>query len=250
MARADKVAARNYREIVDVRPRSRDLQRHPAAADRRRGARYGAPARAVAAAYIPTRLGTLAEIDYLRDYDSGIYRDLDLELTLDYMRRRFVAPLARHLDITAATLLDCAVGFRLARLRLSPRRRQACGAGRDGRRRGSTPRARSPRGSASSGAAPSSPTRIQDIDLGEDGVDIFASIETLEHVGRENIRASVRNMARTARRAVVLTTPNFLFPDRRARHRTAVRALAAGRVAPIATPPPRAAPRWIAATSS
>src|SRR6185437_8646026 len=47
----------------------------------------------------------------LRDYDFGIYRDLDIDLTLDYMRRRFVMPLARHVDIGTATMLDCAAGF-------------------------------------------------------------------------------------------------------------------------------------------
>jgi ubiquinone/menaquinone biosynthesis C-methylase UbiE len=163
------------------------------------------------AAFIPTRLGALADIGYLRDYDCGIYRDLDLELTLDYMRRRFVAPLSRHVDINVSTMLDCAAGFgwlafayllaggkHAVLVEMNERRLEAARivAARIGVERRCTFVA----------------ARIQDIDFGDDGVDIFASVETLEHVGRDNIAAAVRNMARSARKAVVLTTPNFIFP--------------------------------------
>ena len=212
MARADKVAAGTTREkssMSALDPATSNIIRLPltdAAV-----ARHGAPAEGREAAYIPARLGTLAEIDYLRNYDSGIYRDLDLELTLDYMRRRFVAPLARHLDLTAATLLDCASGFGwLAFAYLLAGGKHAVLVEMD------APRLDAARAIAARLGVERRCTfvtaRIQDIDLGEDGVDIFASIETLEHVGRDNIGPAVRTMARTARRAVVLTTPNFLFP--------------------------------------
>ncbi len=56
-------------------------------------------------------LGAIAEIEHLRDYDRGMYRDLDVGLTLDYMRRRFVVPVSRHIEIGRATMLDCAAGF-------------------------------------------------------------------------------------------------------------------------------------------
>jgi ubiquinone/menaquinone biosynthesis C-methylase UbiE len=156
-------------------------------------------------------LSGIADIAYLREYDGGIYRDLEIELTLDYMRRRFVVPLARHVDIGAATLLDCAAGFgwlsfayllaggkhailvEMDARRLDAARTIAARLGLDGR-------------------CSFQAERIQDIALAEDGIDIFASIETLEHIGRENIEASLRNMTRIAKRAVVLTTPNCLFP--------------------------------------
>jgi len=156
-------------------------------------------------------LKAIAEIDYLRDYDDGIYRDLDIELTLDYMRRRFVAPLSRHVDIGTASLLDCASGFgwlsfayllaggshavlvEMDEQRLDAARAIARRIGVERRCSFLT-------------------ERIQDIAIDDDGIDIFASIETLEHVGRDGIRDSLRNMARIARQAVVLTTPNRIFP--------------------------------------
>jgi len=161
----------------------------------------------------PGRLGAILgnEIAYLRDYDCGIYRDLDIELTLDYMHRRFIAPLAAHIDISTASLLDCASGFGwLAFAYLLAGGRHATLVDMD------APRLEAARAIARQLGVEKRCTfrtePIQDIDLPDDAIDIFASIETLEHVGRENVAASVRNMARLAKRAVILTTPNFLFP--------------------------------------
>ncbi len=164
-----------------------------------------------AAPFVLPRLGSLHDIDYLRTFDDGIYRDLDIELTLDYMRRRFVAPLSRHVAIGTSTIMDCAAGFgwlsfayvlaggkqailvELDEQRLDAARAIAARLGVERR-------------------CLFVAARIQDIDFGDDAVDIFASVETLEHVGRGNLRACVSNMARLARQAVVLTAPNFLFP--------------------------------------
>ncbi|MGH6989903.1 MAG: class I SAM-dependent methyltransferase [Stellaceae bacterium] len=159
----------------------------------------------------PVAVRAIRDIAYLHDYDGGIYRDLDFELTLDYMRRRFVMPLRGHLAIETATLLDCATGFgwlgfawllaggaHAILVEMDEARLDA--AGEIAARLGVAERCTFRR------------ARLQDIDLADDAVDIFASIETLEHVGRANIAASVTNIARIARRAVVLTTPNFLFP--------------------------------------
>jgi ubiquinone/menaquinone biosynthesis C-methylase UbiE len=156
-------------------------------------------------------LRAISEIPYLRSYDDGIYRDLDIELTLDYMRRRFVMPLSHHVDIASATLLDCASGFgwlafayllaggkHAILVELDPRRLEA--ACEMARLLGIEAR------------CSFLSDRIQDIALADNSVDIFASIETLEHVGKANVRASLHNIARVAKRAVVLTTPNFLFP--------------------------------------
>jgi ubiquinone/menaquinone biosynthesis C-methylase UbiE len=156
-------------------------------------------------------LKAIAGIEYLRDYDDGIYRDLDIELTLDYMRRRFVVPLSRHVEIGNATLLDCASGFGwLAFAYLLSGGKHAVLVELDQRRLDA---ARAIAGCLGVEKRCSFlGDRIQDIAIASDGVDIFASIETLEHVGSENVRASLRNIARIARQAVVLTTPNFLFP--------------------------------------
>jgi 2-polyprenyl-3-methyl-5-hydroxy-6-metoxy-1,4-benzoquinol methylase len=153
----------------------------------------------------------IKEIAYLRDYDGGIYRDLDLDLTLDYMRRRFVAPLESRIEIASATMVDSAAGFGWLSFAYL-----LAGGGRAILVEMDEPRLAAARDIATRlGVAERCTFRneaIQDIDLPDDGADIFASIETLEHVGRGNIGASVRNIARIARRAVVLTTPNSLFP--------------------------------------
>ncbi len=175
----------------------------------------GNPARIIttgyAAPFVPQRLGTLHDIEYLQGYDSGIYRDLDVELTLDYMRRRFVAPISRHIDIANSTLLDSAAGFgwlafayvlaggKRATL-VEPNERRLEAARAIAQRLGIERRCNF------------ITARIQDLDLENDSVDIFTSVETLEHVGRENIATCVSNIARIARQAVMLTTPNFLFP--------------------------------------
>jgi hypothetical protein len=53
---------------------------------------------------------------------------------------------------------------------------------------------------------------MQSIPLEVDAADFFVSVETLEHVGRENVRPALERMRDIARRAVLLTTPNKLFP--------------------------------------
>ncbi len=53
---------------------------------------------------------------------------------------------------------------------------------------------------------------MQDCGLPNRSVDVFASIETLEHVGRNNIVGCIAAMTRAPRHAVILTTPNLLFP--------------------------------------
>jgi ubiquinone/menaquinone biosynthesis C-methylase UbiE len=174
-------------------------------------ARRGSVAEGREAAFTPARLGTLADIDYLRDYDAGIYHDLDVELTLDYMRRRFVAPLSRHVDLHSSTMLDCASGFGwLAFAYLLSGGKHALLVEMDEARLGAA-RAIAARLGIQRRCTFIN-ARIQDIDLGDDAVEIFGSVETLEHVGRDQIRPSIQAMTRTASKAVVLTTPNFLFP--------------------------------------
>ncbi len=151
---------------------------------------------------------TIADIPYLGD---GIYRDLDIRLTLDYMTRRYVAPVARHVDLTKATVADCAAGFgwlsfafllagarRAILLDLDAPRLDAARLVAD--RLGLVERCGFVAG------------RLQDAPLAPDSVDIFASIETLEHVGAGNISTCVDAIARCASQAVLITSPNFLFP--------------------------------------
>ena len=151
---------------------------------------------------------TGADIPYLRD---GIYRDLDVPLTLDYMTRRYVVPVGRHVDLATATVADCAAGFGwLSFAFLLAGARRAILLDTD------EPRLAAARALAGRlgllRRCEFIVARLQDAPLAPDSADIFASIETLEHVGGENIASCVAAIARCARQAVVVTTPNFLFP--------------------------------------
>lgn len=56
------------------------------------------------------------------------------------------------------------------------------------------------------------PELLQNIDFAADSVDVFASIETLEHVTKPNVNICLNNIAHSTREVVLLTTPNRLFP--------------------------------------
>jgi hypothetical protein len=151
---------------------------------------------------------SIADIPCLRD---GIYRDLDLLLTFDYMLRRYVAPVARHVDLTKAVIADCAAGFGwLSFAFLLAGARRAILLDLD------APRLAAAREIAARlrlcDRCDFVAARLQDTPLAPDSVDIYASIETLEHVGAANIRPGIEAIACCARRAVIVTTPNFLFP--------------------------------------
>jgi 2-polyprenyl-3-methyl-5-hydroxy-6-metoxy-1,4-benzoquinol methylase len=170
------------------------------------------PAISRAAELSPARDGVsydaVARVPYFRDSQ---YRDLDIPLTLDFMTRRYVAPLGRRVDLASATMADCAAGFGwLSFAFLMAGGRRAVLIDVDEPRLGAAKEiARILR---VDDRCEFMLTPLQDVRLGEDSVDIFASIETLEHVGKPNIRPAVAAMARCARQAVLLTTPNFLFP--------------------------------------
>jgi 2-polyprenyl-3-methyl-5-hydroxy-6-metoxy-1,4-benzoquinol methylase len=158
----------------------------------------------------PRSLSSL-DLAYLRWNNSALYRDLDIELTLDYMRRRFVAPLRRHLAISDATLVDCAAGLGwLSFAFLQAGGKRAILVDTDEPLLGAAADIAKSLGLYDRCRFRVEP--LQRIALGDDGADIFATVETLEHVGRPQIRPSVRNLARIARQAVILTTPNALFP--------------------------------------
>ncbi|NVJ71191.1 MAG: class I SAM-dependent methyltransferase [Alphaproteobacteria bacterium] len=53
---------------------------------------------------------------------------------------------------------------------------------------------------------------LQSLDLEDRSVDVFACVETLEHVGKANIIPAVKNIERITKCLIVLTAPNQLSP--------------------------------------
>jgi hypothetical protein len=139
----------------------------------------------------------------------SVYRDLNVDLTLDYMRRRYVDPLRSFVNIEQATLADCGCGFGwLSFAYLWAGGRRAILVDQDAKRVEAAARIAELLGYAD--RCEFHCRHMQNLDIGP--VDVFASIETLEHVGRENIPNCVQAMASSSLKAIILTTPNRWFP--------------------------------------
>lgn len=139
----------------------------------------------------------------------SFYSDLDVDQTLDYMRRRYVEPLSRHIDIGTASLADCAAGFGwLSFAFLQAGGRNAILVDPDGPRLEKAERIAQMLGLAD--RCQFHCRFMQDLDIPP--ADVFASIETLEHVGAKNIEPCIQAIASKALKAIILTTPNRWFP--------------------------------------
>jgi len=151
------------------------------------------------------------KIASISHFQESQYSDLDVQQTLDYMRKRYVDPIKAYLDITDLALVDCAAGYgwlTFSYLMNGGGRAILCDI--DCRRLDAARQIAVILGLDERCKFICSP--MQDIKLPDQSVDIFVSVETLEHVGAENIDACIRLMACATRRLIVLTTPNKLFP--------------------------------------
>ena len=153
----------------------------------------------------------LRELAGLRVFREGFYKDLNIGLAIDYMHRRFVAPVARHVDLSTAVMADCAAGigttsfaFLLAggkKTIMSDFDEELI----EVMRRMAELMDVADRCEFIHG-------KFQDLKFAPDSIDIFASIDTLEHVGGENIARCIDLMASAAKQAIVFSTPNAIFP--------------------------------------
>ncbi|MGD9048956.1 MAG: class I SAM-dependent methyltransferase [Anaerolineae bacterium] len=156
----------------------------------------------------PSLVKAIRNVPYYRE---SMYSDLDIAQTIEYMRKRFVAPMQNQTDISALGLVDCAAGFgwlSFSYLFSGGRRAILCDIDHE-RLEAAREIARileldqrceficSP---------------MNKLDFDPQSVGIFASIETLEHVGNQNIDECIQVMASATKRLIVLTTPNKLFP--------------------------------------
>lgn len=144
-------------------------------------------------------------------FQASQYGDLDVDGTLGFFVRRYVRPLSNLLDISSTTVVDCSAGlgwFSIAYVLAGGESAIAVDLDHD-------------RLAAAKSIAEilSVAERIEFIGasiqhtpLAEDSVDVFVSVETLEHVGRRNIDAALRRIRDIACKGVIITTPNKIFP--------------------------------------
>lgn len=147
----------------------------------------------------------------VRHLRESIYRDLDIPATLDYFTRRYVRPLSRWFDLANCSIVDAAAGhgwFSFAYLLAGGRSSVASDLDRG--RLDAAREIAEILGLADRMNFVAAP--IQDLPLEEDSAEIFVSIETLEHVGRPNIRPALERIARVASKGALITTPNRFFP--------------------------------------
>ena len=154
------------------------------------------------------QIRSIAEIEYVRN---GMYGDLDFNGTLDYMHRRYVQPVSGVIDISQASLADCAAGFGwLSFAFLLAGGKTATLIDADLSRISAAEEIAQILGVHDRCTFANS--FLQQTMIDADSVDIFACIETLEHVGEENVHACLSAICNSAKHVVVLTTPNKLFP--------------------------------------
>ena len=149
--------------------------------------------------------------DALHYLYNSTYGGFDWELTLDYMTRRYIQPLRREFDLETMHFADCAAGFGwLSFAYLRAGGKHATLVEPDALRLDAA-RAIAARLGLSSRCTFISST-LESAPLESKSIDIFASVETLEHVGQTNIAACVATIVRCARHGIFITTPNALFP--------------------------------------
>ena len=115
----------------------------------------------------------------------GTYSNLDIDGTIDFMTRRYVTPMAQRYDLSEVTLADGAAGYGWLSIAFLLRGgRDAILIDPDARRLENAEEICHILGVANRCRFVN--RTLQETGLENDSVDIFASIETLEHVGRPN----------------------------------------------------------------
>jgi len=151
------------------------------------------------------------EIKAVPHLQNSIYHDLDIAATLDFFARRYVIPLMELFDIDQSTVVDSGTGygwFSFAYLLLGGK--AAIAADLDSDRLAAAKEIAAILSLTDRTDFINSP--IQDTPLSENSVELFVSIETLEHVGQSNIRPALERIKGIASHGILITTPNKLFP--------------------------------------
>jgi ubiquinone/menaquinone biosynthesis C-methylase UbiE len=160
---------------------------------------------------IPIEAAIIERVRSVPYFEKSIYHDLDLIGTLDFFNRRYVNPLNSWVDISEATVLDCGAGFgwfSIAYLMSGGAKAILVDMDKD-RLQAAKEISRI---FAVDDRAQFLNASFNSLKVEQEKVDIFVSIETLEHVGQKYIRPSLDKIKRIAAQGILITTPNKLFP--------------------------------------
>lgn len=157
---------------------------------------------------VPTKEQEIKGIPY---FANSIYGNLEIVPTLQFFYKRYAHPLTSFFDITNACVVDCGAGygwFSFAYLLAGGK--YAFLADVDSERLQTAIEIGKILGLQDKMEVIHAP--IHGLPFASNEVDIMVSIETLEHVGKENIDAALHHIRHITSQGILLTTPNQFFP--------------------------------------
>jgi hypothetical protein len=153
----------------------------------------------------------IEQVQALPYFKNSIYHNLNIEKTIDFFTRRYIQPLARKFDLSASTVVDCGTGFGwFSFAYLLAGGKAAIAVDMDSQRLATAEHISTILSVHDRMEFIVSP--IQNIPLAPDSADIFVSIETLEHIGKKNIRLALERIKGITSQGILITSPNKLFP--------------------------------------
>ncbi len=160
---------------------------------------------------IHIRDNDIESIQSIPYFQSSIYHELNINATLEFFIKRYVAPIDKFVDISDSIVVDCGAGhgwFSIAYLLAGGKAAVAVDV--DSERLDTAKKIAEILSIDNKIDFIESP--IHTIPLSSDEADIFVSIETLEHVGNQHLSASLHHINDIASKGLLITTPNKFFP--------------------------------------
>ena len=142
----------------------------------------------------------------------SIYFNLDINKTLEYFIKRYILSLKKNINISNARAIDCGCGygwFGFAYLFAGGKHITLV---EPDQKRLEVARQIAYILNFNESSISFVNSSIEKLNFNENKFDIFVSIETLEHIGKENIIKSLEKINLLTSKVILLTTPNKLFP--------------------------------------
>lgn len=153
----------------------------------------------------------ISDISSIEHLTKTEYFDLDFQKTLQYIIKRYIIPITPLIDISNSSLVDCGSGYGwLAFGYLLSGGKHATLCDIDEPRLEAAKEISKILGVFERCSFVSGP--MESLVFRKNEFDIFACIETLEHVGEANIDTCIDLIANSTKEIAILTTPNKFFP--------------------------------------